>query len=268
MANFLPLSSQNHRDLRLKPASDYAFAAGETTVPLLLAELGAAIADHPIALAALGESFRPVAVLGLGAGHNLQVLSDGSWRGGYIPAQIRAYPFTSTVSPDGKQILLLDQASDRFTREDGPARLFDEAGQPTETLAAIIDFQTKMASAHALTAAACAALQRHGLIVPWTPEVTLPALGKRAVQGLFHVDLPAFGKCSGEVLADLRDHGALLIVHALLLGRRSLQGLADLAGQPRDAAPAAAPGAGRAPLDPALAAVSEGGTLRLSGLGD
>ena len=64
-------------------------------IPISFTEFSVACRDYPLIFTSSdnGQSFAPVAVLGIANGENL-FLTDGAWdKGAYVPAYVRRYPF-------------------------------------------------------------------------------------------------------------------------------------------------------------------------------
>lgn len=78
---------------------------------MLAAEFEAASREYPIGFVDEGEAVYPAAVVGVRRGLNLFVGADGAWRGAYIPAYLRCYPFLLAQTPPDTFPLCLDDAS-------------------------------------------------------------------------------------------------------------------------------------------------------------
>ena len=110
------------------------FCRGTNTLALSCGEFVAAARDYPIAFASGdGESFAPVAILGLGEGQNLFIDAQGAWDARcYVPAFVRRHPFCLA------RVLVQGQARDdrvvcvekAYLDPDGLA-LYDAGGKAT-----------------------------------------------------------------------------------------------------------------------------------------
>ncbi|SMP82517.1 SapC protein [Desulfonatronum zhilinae] len=90
MPNYVPVSKESHATKRWKRFESYAFAAGETFLPLVAAELPKAVTAFPIAFIQQNDLYFPVALLGFEQGENLFVAANGQWVGAYVPSALRS----------------------------------------------------------------------------------------------------------------------------------------------------------------------------------
>jgi len=216
MTTVTPVTPSRHAAMRWRRFASYAFAADRAVIPLVGAELGRAAVAFPVAFLRQGESFVPVAVLGVESNRNLFVGEDGRWLGGYVPAALRGYPFVLVRTEDGRHALCVDEASGLVS--DGPEgeRFFEADGTPSTAMSQVLDFLTKVEQSRAVTAGACAALQARKLIEPW--RITLKSReGERRLEGLFRVNESALNALDDEAFLTLRKAGALPIAYAQLL---------------------------------------------------
>ena len=95
-----------------------------------------------------------------------------------------------------------------------------------------------LAQSRLATAAACAALHRHGLIRPWPITVKTEA-GEQSVAGLHQIDEAALAQLPGDALQELARAGALAVAYCQLLSMQHLPALGQLAQARAQAAAAA-----------------------------
>ena len=95
LAQPVALNQDQHKDLKVVQKFSNEILHERHIAPLMLQEFTAAAPHFPIFFlkAPEAEVYSPVAVLGLKDGQNL-FMKDGEWEGQYLPAGIRAYPFT------------------------------------------------------------------------------------------------------------------------------------------------------------------------------
>jgi len=227
MPNYQAISRERHANLRWKRYTSYTFAAADSVVPLVAAELPKAVMSLPIAFTEQGEGFIPIAVLGLQPGKNVFVAPDWRWVGPYIPAAFRSYPFRLAQTQDEQQVLCIDEGSGLVT--DGPAGepFFTEDGQPAQAILELLSFLTQIEQSRVNTVSACAVLQKHNLIRPWA--ITLKTdTGEQQIAGLLQIDEVALNQLSGEALLEVRQAGALPIACCQLLSMQHLPLLGQL----------------------------------------
>jgi len=229
MPEFEAITSASYGGKTWRASPGYAFAAHDAVAVLVLPEIPRACLCLPLAFAQVDDQYAPVAVQGLAPGQNLLVDAGGRWRGDYVPAAYRAYPFALAQAPDGQQVLCFDRASGLL--QDGPdggQPFFDADGKPAERITQILQFLTQVQAGRAATRRACDALQQHGLIVPWPVRIQNDS-GVQNVQGLFRIDEKALNELPAESLAAVREAGALFLAFGQLLSMQHLQRLGTLA---------------------------------------
>lgn len=253
------LSAERHAHKRWQHYSSYDFARADAVTPLVAAEFPKAVMSLPIAFLLQGDAYVPVAVLGLEPGKNLFVAQNGRWIGQYVPAALRGYPFV--LLRNGEQLLMcVDEESGLIGDEGQP--LFDAEGKLAEAAQGLLDFLVQVEQSRARTAAACAALARHGCIRPWTITHKLDAENERRIEGLFQVDEAALNALPDEAFLELRRAGALLIAYGQLLSMQHLPVLGQLADAHAKAA-APLPTQGK---DIDLSFLSEGEMFKFDGM--
>lgn len=144
-----PLFPGAHKDFRIRPENDFAFAAKSNSVPLTLPEFSFVARHYPIVF--LGPELVPTAVLGVATESNLFVNGKGEWDNEiYIPAFVRRYPFILMNTPgDAEKMHLGLDAAGRSNKPN--ARPLFEEEKETETLKASIDFCQQFHGAYHLT---------------------------------------------------------------------------------------------------------------------
>lgn len=228
MPNFQVISRERHASQRWQRYTSYAFAVHEAVMPLAAAELPKATMGLPLAFIEQHGAFVPVAVLGLQAGSNLFVGTDGRWAGSYIPAALRGHPFRLAQTEEGQQVLCIDEDSGLVTGGPAGERFFSDDGKPAQATLDILNFLTQTEQSRAAAAVACAALARHQLIRPW-PITVKNDVGEQQIAGLFQVDEAALNQLAGEALQELARAGALAVAYCQLLSMQHLPLLGQLA---------------------------------------
>lgn len=215
-SSIVPISLERHGNKTFRRFTSYAFAANETVVPLVGAELSKATVSFPIAFLKQGEETVLVGVLGTEPGSNLFVAPDGKWVGTYVPAAFRAYPFILANSQDNRQVLCINEASGLVV--DGPSgeRFFTEESKPDEAIRSILDFLTKIHENRFLTERACQSIAKLDLLEPWT--ITAPGEnGPRNVTGLWRISEGKLGLLADDAFLELRKTGAIAIAYGQLM---------------------------------------------------
>ena len=134
------LNRDEHKALKLKAASDCAFAASTHLVPLAGLEFFQAARHYPIVFIGDGDKAMPIALLGLKEGHNGYVDGEQQWQANtYIPAFVRRYPFVLAQDDADNFTVCFDAAHEGWNEEDG-RELFVDGGQNSEFLEEMIQF--------------------------------------------------------------------------------------------------------------------------------
>jgi hypothetical protein len=235
MTELAAINPERHAKKVWKHVTDYAFAAADTVISLVGAELSKAIQVMPIGFVKQEAGYQLVAITSLQRGQNLYVAPDGKWLGGYIPAALRGYPFQLAQQEGaGEFILCVNEASGLVVEatEEGNA-FFDDENQPTQGIKGILNFLTQIKASRDVTEGAVNALADAGLIVPW--EINLKQ-GEEvvSVEGLFSVDEAALNKLDDDDFLAVRKAGGLAIAYGQLLSMNQLavlERLGELRGQ-------------------------------------
>jgi SapC len=222
------LNSMRDQDLCLMPPSDYHFAAGTNSIPLVAEEFFAAQAHYPIVFAG-AENPTPVAIVGLRDTENLFVAADGSWRAdSYLPLYVRRHPFIFIRGNDGTLHLGIDAESPRLSPEQGQ-RLFDDQ-KPSKLTNGLLDFCTAFNRQHDVAVALGAALHEHSLLVDYRFDVTAAGQAHR-VAGCRVVAEDRLAALPDDVFLEWRRAGWLPMITAHLLSLRQWEALGRLAVQ-------------------------------------
>ena len=106
MTEFAAISPEHHAQKVWKNVTDYAFAAEQTVIPLVGAELSKTISAMPTGFIKQEAGYELVAITSLQAGMNLYVAPDGKWIGTYIPSALRGYPFKLAQQASAENLIL------------------------------------------------------------------------------------------------------------------------------------------------------------------
>lgn len=254
LPHIYPLTVERHTTRRWQRHTDYRFAARQPLAPLAGFELQKAATCLPIAFLDLGTTWVAAAILGVPPATNLCVTPDGQWTRPYVPAVLRADPFSLHKADSGQWLLCVDEDSGQVSAGAQGEAFYTEDGQLTPALQTLSSLLMQVEQGRQAVQRACVALHQQALLVPWPIKIQTDA-GSQAVGGLFRVDEAALGKLPAEALQALMQAGALALAYAQLL---SMQHFATLAPQNAPSPqPAQAPQTPQAPQDrPAAAAVA------------
>jgi hypothetical protein len=225
-----PLSRQEHKDLRLKPQQDFAFARTAHMVPLAGAEFYSAARYHPVVFSGEKENLGPIAILGLKKDENDNIDADGRWRkGAYIPAFIRRYPFVLAETGKGPEELTvcLDRDYAGWSTSEG-VPLFNDDGSNSELLDNALKFLQEFGRQIERTKVFVAELDKRGLLIRRNADITGSDGSKFHIQDFLAVDEEKFGKLPAADLEFLHQQGFLGWIYAHLMSIANFTDLFEL----------------------------------------
>ncbi|EHQ53685.1 SapC family protein [Ectothiorhodospira sp. PHS-1] len=227
MPNYQAITKNDFAHLRWKRFDSYRFAAQDAVAPLVAQELARACMSLPIAFIRQNEAFIPAVLQGFKPGQNLLVAPDGRWIGPYTPAAYRGYPFALAQAADDQLVLCVDTDSG-LVGENEQEAFFEDTGEPAKPLKDVLSFLRQVRNNRELTPGMCAALEAHGLIVPWPLKIKTES-GEQAIQGLYRIDEEALNALDRDAFDALRQTGALPLIYCQLLSMQHIQTLGKLA---------------------------------------
>ena len=239
-----PLSSETHRDWRVRPRESAPFLLGQHAIPVTVEEFPLVQRSFPIVFTQ-GDDAVPLALLGLNEGVNTFADEGGRfYENVYVPAYVRRYPFMlARLSPQAEQLsLCFDPTSDVIGAFDEGDRLFDADGQPSQATRDIMAFNEMFEQAGQRTAAFMTELRDLGLLMDGETTITEEGAEQPFVyRGFQIVNEEKLAGLRGDQLRKISQSGLLPLVYAHLF---SLSLMRDLFARQK--------GQGKMPL-PALA---------------
>ncbi len=216
-----PLSPDTHGTMGITAmAAPHAFVAETNVVPLTVAEFPAASLSFPIVF--IGDTYMPVAAMGLSAGQNLFVSDEGTFKSdAYLPAFARRYPFVfANDEREERMILCVDVLAPMVTKTNPDVPFFED-GKATPFVENAMQFCTDFETERRRTESFVQLLRdlnllspRETLYRPQNPDGT-PGEPQKIAE-YFAVDEKKLGELSGDKLVELRDNGALTHIYAHL----------------------------------------------------
>lgn len=218
------LDAEQHASLRFSANQPYDFAREQVLVPVVSSEITRVAREMPVVFP-LGSEV-PQALAGMPPGVNVHVQDSGHWRGRYIPAHIRRYPFMLAPLPkqqetdEQRYAMQFDAAARHFESAEGQP-LLDAQGRPTALLRKIQQVLVSLMHDHAHTARLVAELDLHGLLKE--KDVTLgQGDSAQSISGVRIVNESVLRSLEPQALAELRDSGALALAYAHVLSLSNL----------------------------------------------
>ena len=221
------LNRDEHKGLKIKPATDCAFAASTHLVPLAGLEFFQAARHYPIVFIGSDEQLMPIALLGMAEGQNSYLDAFGQWQANtYVPAFVRRYPFVLAQDETDNFTVCFDAAYPGWNEEEG-RELFNGEGENTEYLNEMIQFLQNFTHEMERTRDLVKALNELQLLVPRTLQLTHSS-GESFVLRDFHaVDETRFAELTDEQVLELHKKGFLGWIYAHLMSLGNANQLFD-----------------------------------------
>ncbi|MDO8788376.1 MAG: SapC family protein [Sulfuritalea sp.] len=219
------LSDQTHADLKVRPATSFAYAAKTNSVPLLASEFFEAAREYPIVFAQGEAGPVPAALLGLRENENLYVDSAGKWDARYVPAFVRRYPFVPGKGAQGELLVCIDEASQCFDAKEGEALFV--AGKPSAQLEHAMKFLTEFHQAAGATELLGRRVQELGLLRQADSLAQLNDGSQFRLNGLNVVDEARLRELDRDTVQELFANGTLAVIYAHLMSLGNLGALVD-----------------------------------------
>lgn len=208
----------------LRPAG-YSFAKSEAVVALVATEFANAALALPIGFVEQSGFFVPVMLTSPIPGRNFAVGPKGEWFPSYIPAVLRAYPFSLRSSAEGEATLSIDE--DLVVPADGTTeKFFNDDGSLAPAVSELLKLLRHVHENRIFTNQAAVALSDAGVIKRWNLVVPV---GDRQVPvgGLYSVDEVALNELDDAGLLAIRR--ALGVAYLQLASTRQVTALSRLA---------------------------------------
>jgi hypothetical protein len=215
MTDWIPLDSKHHKDYRVTPTRNFSFTKSDNLCPILIAELRNLSDQTPIVFAKNEQLIYEVCSLqGVEDNKNYLVTADGTWRGSYIPAQYRGYPFImGTEKNSDKKILCFDKDSSLVNDHQNPTdvTLFDDQAKPAEHTLKLLEFFKSIDENRTITSLAVKMIEDADLLEDWNIKIKNGS-DEKVIQGLKKINFTKFNSLDPKVLSSLRDKGAFEII--------------------------------------------------------
>jgi hypothetical protein len=233
----VPVNKERHAGKKIKDISSFDFASKFHIAYVTMHEFARAASIFPIVFLEDKDKdiFRPVALMGLNAGENLFVDSNGKWQASYVPAIIRRYPFALTpTDKEDNYVVCLDEASSLVSDTEGAA-LFDEKGEPTQVIENVKRYLGELQQMDALTNNFCKFLAEHNMFTPLNMRVRDNDKVKN-VSGCYVVNEERLNNLSDERFLEIKNKSYLAPLYAHLISLAQTERLVKLQDERSEAA--------------------------------
>lgn len=228
MARHVLLTSEDHRALRITPASGAALGDAVMSSLIVPDEFRRVQNEYAILfrLTPQRDRFQALAMFGFEPGENL-FLDGDRWDARYRPLAMQIRPFLighPAVEGGDKQIHI-DLDSPRIDRGGEGVRIFDDAGRPTPYLDDIAGRLGELDAGWQQTDGFFEALTRHELLEPLTLEITLDDGSVNRLVGYHGIAEERLQQLDGAALAALHADGYLMPVFMALASLSNVDAL-------------------------------------------
>ena len=242
-----PLNPEQHAGLGVKKIDEpFGFLREAHAVPVTVTEFGMAGTSYPVIF--VGETYQPVAVMGVRDGENLFVTAEGqAEQDFYMPAFVRRYPFVFANDNQGERLLLcIDRDAPMVTNQ--PEVALFENGQPTEFTQNAINFCEEFERQRRATVEFVNLVSSLGLFEeksvmyqPRDPQGN-PVGEQQKIADYWAIDEAKLNNLDDEGFKKLREQGALGAIYAHMISLLNWQRIITRALSTQAAAqPAQAP---------------------------
>jgi hypothetical protein len=226
------LDSVAHRNLKLRmPVQNWGVASKLNALFVAATEFADTCREFPIVFVKSGkeadgtESLAPIAVFGVQQSENLFVAGE-RWRGRYMPAVLRMYPFCMARIDDERLALCVDMAFEGANDSEGEA-LFDANGQASEWLTRVQKQLEELETEVQRTRQVCLRLQQLDLLRDMRFDATLPGGRTHTVDGFLVVDEEKVRNLPDAAVVELHRNGLMGLIHLHWLSMRNMHPLLE-----------------------------------------
>jgi len=215
----VPISSQEHRNWRVRPLQSLKILSGVHALPLTVDEFPIAQRYFPIVFSS-GTDSVPLALMGLNEGANVFVDAEGNWREGtYLPAFMRRYPFLlARLSEQSEELsLCFDPTPGLLGDFEEGVRLFTDAGEPEQPVKDMLGFCEQFEFAAQRSTAFMKDLEETGLLEEGELTIQHPSSEQPYIyRGFRMVNEEKLRDLRGDQLRKMSQNGMLTLLYAHL----------------------------------------------------
>ena len=223
--------NRNQKVRLLKPGEVPEFARTLNAIPISYTEFSPVARDYPIVFTTgdKGESYAPVAVLGLTQGENLYYRDDAWEKGLYVPAYARRYPFCmakvrlNQVEQQNRLICI----EKSYIDDNNGESMFDDKGSPLQKWKDIEKLLTEYEVDLERSREMCSTLADYGLLEPFAAQAKFAQGGSAQLTGMHRVAENKIEHLNASQIKNLAKKGILSRVYAHLLSLDNFSRLLD-----------------------------------------
>ena len=221
---------KTHNVRLLNPGEVPPFVRALNAIPISYSEFARVTLDYPIVFTSgdKGQTFAPVAVLGMSGGENLFV-NKGAWaEKTYVPAYVRRFPFCMarvTLDQVEQQDRLICVEKE-FAGDTGQP-MFDDKGQPLQQWKDIEKLLSEYEADLERSREMCGILADYSLLEPFNMQATVARQAPVQLTGMYRVDEKKIEHLNSSQLKNLVKKGVLGRIYAHLVSLENFGALLD-----------------------------------------
>lgn len=227
--NYIPLDKKTHKDLKVIPQIDLAFAKETHLAAATIREFAQLATTMPVVFIEdpTNKNIHTVAMLGVDQNKNLFWAED-KWQGPHVPLNIQRYPFD--IRPDGQQLGVFIDENTHLISDQGEA-LFTEEGEPSEFLKNRQKFLAELANSEMLNQRFIKRVVELELLENIQVGIQYQDGSARNVTGIMSINEKKLNTLDDEVVLELHKAGFLGAIYATLLSLAQLNRLVELSNK-------------------------------------
>lgn len=221
---------KTHKVRLLNPGEVPPFVRALNAIPISYSEFARVTLDYPIVFTSgdKGQTFAPVAVLGMSGGENLFV-NKGAWvEKTYVPAYVRRFPFCMarvTLDQVEQQDRLICVEKE-FAGDTGQP-MFDDKGQPLQQWKDIEKLLSEYEADLERSREMCGILADYSLLEPFNMQATVAKQAPVQLTGMYRVDEKKIEHLNSSQLKNLVKKGVIGRIYAHLVSLENFGALLE-----------------------------------------
>lgn len=217
MNSWVAVTPEAQKSKRWRSRDAFQYAVGQQTADILLPELSSLLPHYTLCFVQQEDSYRIVALLGLGGERNLYINQENYWMCPYVPATLRSYPFAlANYNDSGDKVLCIQEA--HITEDSDANAFFDDEGGLAPATAEVFNFLKQCERSRLQTQSACDSLAEAEIIEPWPLHIKRGEDDKEpiTIDGLHRISETKLNGLAESDFMRLRESGALPLAYAQL----------------------------------------------------
>ena len=219
---YIAISPEKHKSHAIFLRQNFAFAKSQITLPVVLDELSQLLPTYPLAFVMREEKPELVALVGDGT-RNLFVGPQDLWIDHYVPAQLRAFPFSLIPTGDNKLTLCIEE--NHLTQDSDAPSIFNTDGSLSDKANEFLEFLKSLEQSKNQTKSAVQKLVELHLLKPWSVDLPLTEDKVQKLTGLYCIDEQALNDLEPVQFAQLRATGSVALAYAQLFSMHNIKQL-------------------------------------------